>query len=78
MYVKWEFLPTFLNRMMQSGMKDTGGVPLKHEQLFHRLFEHEYTNWPFGYDRKRPIDWMQPMFYAQQLSDEEIERFMAL
>ena len=77
-FVRWEFLPTFINRMCQSGIKDTGGLPLKHEIMFHHLFKVEYTNWPFGFDRKRPIDWSLPMFYAQQLSDDEIERFMAL
>lgn len=77
-YSKWEYLPVYLNRMIQSGMKDTGGIELKHEVMYNHLFKDDYTNWQFGYDRKRPIDWSQPMFYAQQLSDEEIDRFMAL
>ena len=77
-YVSCEYLPTYINRMMQSGIKDNGGKPLVHEVMFGHLYKEDYTNWPFGYDRKRPIDWTLPMFYAQQLSDEEIERFQAL
>ena len=46
------------------------------EVEFQRLFGYDFTAWPFGYGRKRPIDFNQPMCYAQQLTDNEIAKFM--
>ena len=43
--------------------------------VFHLAYSNMFTPWPFGYGRIRPIDFSQPVFYAQQLTDNEIRGF---
>ena len=46
------------------------------ERAFHMMFGEEFTAWPFGYGRKTVKNWDEPIFYKQQLTDEELRRFL--
>ena len=74
-WVRHNFLPTFIYRLMDSGFALLDGNGQKPEQLWMELFALNCTVWPFGYGRKRPIDFTKPVFYAQQLTDSEIVSF---
>ncbi|GEM_PF-2774697 len=74
-WVRHNFLPTFIYRLMDSGFALLDGNSQKPEQLWMDLFGLNCTVWPFGYGRKRPIDFTKPVFYAQQLTDSEIVSF---
>lgn len=58
--------------------KDLPGGGTTVEMLFHNKFCDMFTPWPFGYGRIRPIDFTQPVFYAQQLTDDEVAQFIQL
>ena len=51
------------------------GIP---EMIWHNLFQNCFVAWPFGYGRHCVNDWEQPMFFKQQLTDSEIEKFLKL
>ena len=76
-YVSYDYLPKFVFKMMNSDIKfnDSKGREVV-ELTFNRLFKDDATFWPFGYGRRRPIDFDQDVFYAQQLTDAEIEEFL--
>ena len=76
-YISYDYLAKFVFEMMNSDIKfnDSKGREVV-EMTFHRLFKDDATFWPFGYGRRRPIDFDQDVFYAQQLTDEEIEEFL--
>jgi len=77
-FVRRDSLSKFIARMVSCGIKDLDGSGTLVEQLFHNKFCDMMEPWPFGYGRIRPIDFTQPVFYAQQLTDTEIAQFMAL
>jgi len=72
-WVKHSSLDRFIARMVTSGIKDLDGKGTVTEQFFHAKFCDMMEPWPFGYGRIRPIDFTQPVFYAQQLTDQEIK-----
>ena len=75
-FVSNEFLPTFIARMNRRRIfETTNSAP---EKIFHSLFKDLAEYWPFGYGRKRPIDFDQEVFYAQQITDDELEKFLEL
>ncbi len=76
LWVRNEYLELFIPECTR--IRNTPDAMPKLEERFHDLFCADFTPWPFGYGRKRPIDFSQPVFYAQQLSDEEIKKFMEL
>jgi hypothetical protein len=78
MWVKNASLPRFISRMVSSGIKDLPGGGTTIEMLFHNKFCDMFTPWPFGYGRIRPIGFTEPVFYAQQLTNQEIKEFMKL
>lgn len=71
MYVTNCFLREFLEVM--NILSKSKMLP---EPIFHINFKDDFTPWPFGVGRKRPIDFMQPVIYAQQLVDFEISEFI--
>lgn len=74
-WVRNDGLAKFIFRLLSGNMKNIDGKKEKQEQVFHRYFENMAESWPFGFGRIRPIDFSQPVFYAQQLTDIEIDRF---
>ncbi len=78
MWVRNDALQPFICRMLTSDIKECDGKTRMIETVFHSYMCNMYTPWPFGYGRIRPIDFTQPVFYAQQLTDQEIAQFMAL
>jgi len=73
MYVSNEYLPTFIQKINACRLYETDQIP---EPIVMQMFKDDVTLWPFGYGRKRPIDFDQDVFYAQQLSDEELDMFI--
>ena len=74
-WCRWDALPDFIARMMASRIKECDGNAEKIETIFHRYFQDIAGFWPFGYGRKRPINFDDSVFYAQQLTDGEIRGF---
>ena len=72
-YVDYEFLHEAIIRMIESDIMNTT-QPI--EPIFHNIFSDNLTAWPFGYGRKRPINFDDKMYYAQQMTDEEIEKML--
>ena len=75
-YVDNALLLAFIRAM--HAIKDTpDGKPFL-EQRFHeelsRCDGHIHF-WPFGCGRLRPIPWEEEIFYAQHLTDEELDKF---
>jgi hypothetical protein len=71
LWVSYDYLKTFIHKM--NDVWDTIQVL---EVFFYRAFKEDFTPWPFGFGRKRPIDFSQPILYAQQLKDFEINEFI--
>ena len=76
MFVKREFLPTLISLIINS-QADRAVRPIL-EIIFHELFGDYFKAWPFGYGRKEVTNWKQDIFYKQQLTDIEIDKFMEL
>ena len=82
-FVANAYLPTYLERMTHSRLhEDTSDTTP--ELLYAELFEDDASHWPNGYGRTRPagmgLDWpllvKDEWFYAQQLTDGEIDGFL--
>lgn len=73
MWIANSFLPQFINRINVARFWNIDGIP---EPIFNGMFGGIATPWPFGFGRKRPIDFRQDTFYAQQLSDDELDMFL--
>jgi hypothetical protein len=77
LYVSNGYLLPFLERMHR--IKNWPDGVNKLEQAFHEVMVWSsginFKYWPFGCDRLRPIPWDQEIFYAQQLNDEELDKF---
>ena len=75
-YVDNALLLAFIRAM--HAIKDTpDGKPFL-EQRFHEELsrcEGHIHFWPFGCGRLRPIPWEEEIFYAQHLTDEELDKF---
>ena len=75
-YVGNDYLPTFINKLTESRIHESRfPVP---EMIFHDLFKQDATDWNTGYDRKPITDWSLPFFYAQQITDIEIDKLIKL
>jgi len=72
-FVKNTVLNNVINRILYCEV-DREPRPLP-EQLFHELFNDAFTEWPFGYGRKPVTDWDAPIFYKQQITQEELIKF---
>ena len=75
-FVNAKYLPEFISIVLKNGL-DKWTRPVL-EIIFHEAFKEVFTPWPFGYGRKPVQDWTLPIFYKQQLTDSEIDKFMAL
>jgi len=72
-FVNNKYLSEFINKIIRSNIqKSTIGMP---EKIFHEIFKDEGYLIPYGYDRKRPIKWDDPIFWEQQINDYEITTF---
>lgn len=69
MYVPYDLCAEFA--FMMNEIKDTPEKD-KIEIQFHEMMKYNFNAWPFGYGRKRPIDWTKPVYYFQQPTDEEL------
>jgi hypothetical protein len=73
MLIKHEYLPQFIHNYLGEGIersKENEGE-VKHKRLAER-YPNDYRPFSFGFDRDRPLDLSQPVFYAQQLNGEEL------
>lgn len=76
-YVSYNFIPEFIERQNDikfHAFKD-GEYRQTPEITFNDLYA-GFAHWPFGYGRKRPIDFNQKVFYAQKLTDPELDEFL--
>lgn len=76
MYISRSAIPWVVGQMINSKVGACGKVGVMLEQVFHGAVKDHASFWPFGYGRKRPIDFEQPTLYAQQLTDAEIDNFL--
>ena len=76
MYCPFHAIPTvlyFINRAMVH--VNNIGVP---EKNWYNLFKGSFVGWPFGYGRHTVDDWSREMFFKQQVSDNEIDKFFRI
>ena len=74
-FIRRDFVPEMIRRHHEYQFHNWHyyrGVP---EVIFHRMFQDVATFWPFGFGRKQ-INWNEPIFYAQQLNDKKIDKFL--
>ena len=76
MFVPNYAIPTVLYLINNARVHENNmGIP---EMNWHNLFQNCFVAWPFGYGRHQVTDWGQPMFYKQQVTDGEVEKFINL
>lgn len=75
-FVDRQFVPTFIERIVSTQIDRISKRFI--ELLITDLFGEDVTPWPFGFGRKLVTDWTQEIFYKQQLTDDDINRFMDL
>ena len=76
--IKHAYIPEFVRLFLGTG--DERRVENEGEQKFHRLsLEHprQFTRYSFGYDRDRPFNMDDPVFYVQHLTPQEMEQLKA-
>jgi hypothetical protein len=77
-YVSNDLLGRFIPCMHR--IKDIPDAHPYLEEQFHTVLQNEFEDdvhyWPFGCGRLRPIPWDQEIFYAQHLTDAELDQFM--
>ena len=72
-FVKRDFLPSFISLIINiEADRVTNPVP---EIVFHDLFKDYFRPWPFGYGRLPVKNWQGEIFYKQQLSENDINKF---
>jgi len=75
-FIDYEYLPEFFNITFKLDWHIWSmgrGFP---EVMWDDTFKGVGARWPFGYGRIRPINFDLPTFYAQQLTNEELKRFL--
>ena len=73
-YISNSFMPEFLSQMNSTQIVGVPGIVP--EIIFHRMFGDAADAWPFGYGRKRPINYKDEIFYAQQLNNAETNNIL--
>lgn len=70
--VKHAYIPEFVRLYLSEGPdNDEENLP---EHKFARLaLAHDWKRFSFGYDRDRPFNVAEPVFYVQQVTPEELE-----
>jgi len=74
-FINYEFMPTFFERMFRLNWHVWDKSRDFPEVIWNDTFKEVGTRWPFGFGRRRPINFELPMFYAQQLTDVELKQF---
>lgn len=77
-FISYEYISEFLNIMFRLKWHIWGIDKDFPECIWDDTFKQVGARWPFGYGRKRPINFDLPMFYAQQLTDVELKQFLTL
>jgi len=73
MYVSYEYLKTYITKLMNANWHkwDEGrGFPELHVV---DMFGNDAARWPFGYGRKRPINWNDHILYLQQPTEDDLK-----
>jgi len=77
-FINWKYLSEF----MEHGTQDDWAFwthehdkPPFGEMRWRELYQCDAAFWPFGYGRSRPIDFTQDIFYAQHITENEMQRF---
>ena len=76
-YVPYKFLQSYLEIQFSKNFhlwNDTRGFP---ELIYRDMFRNLGSRWNFGYGRNRPINYDNPMYYAQQMSTAELDMFLS-
>ena len=76
-YVSYDFIPEFIKRqndILFHAFPNDYNTKIP-EATFLDLYP-EVKLWPFGVGRTRPIPWESEVFYAQQLTDIELTKFL--
>ena len=76
LYISKDYLCKYITLSNENKLVDN--ISTTPEIDFQRVFSADADYWPFGFGRKRPIDFTQKCFYAQQLNDEELDLFLEL
>ena len=75
-FVPYFWIPEFTRRLNQVELNHlSNDIP---ERAWHRTFSDAFTPWPFGHGRKPVTDWKASVFYKQQLTDDEINKFTSM
>ena len=76
MFVPNQAIPTVLWIINTARVHENNvGIP---EVNWHNLFQNAFVKWPVGYGRCAVSDWDGSMFFKQQLTDKEVERFWGM
>lgn len=73
MFVPNSMLSVYIERINRLRLWDSKEIP---EPILYKEFQDVGAIWPFGYGRVRPINFNDDVFYAQQLSDDELDEFV--
>lgn len=75
--VRHSYIPTFVSRYLALGTdNDVNNLP---ETKFQRLEEADWDNvkrLSFGYDRERPVNFRDPVFYLQKITTSEMQELI--
>lgn len=75
LYIKYEFIPEFLKICNESYYHSASQKP-KTEVAWHNMFKNVADFWPFGYGRKKNINFNDEVFYIHKLTDAELEKLL--
>lgn len=72
--VRHEFIPKFVTAWIQEGRENHQPNMPEHKMLrLSRISPGDYGTFSFGYDRRRPFDTSDPVFYLQHVTPDELE-----
>lgn len=72
--VRHHFIPEFVRRYLELGPENNPhNLPEHKFARLEELWPQHYARLSFGYDRERPINFDDPVFYAQKLTAPEME-----
>ena len=72
--IRHHFIPEFVRRYLELGPERTeGNLPEHKFARLEELWPQHYARLSFGYDRERPINFDDPVWYAQKFTAAELE-----
>ncbi len=72
--IRHHFIPEFVRRYIELGPERTADNLPEHKfAKLEELWPQHYARLSFGYDRERPINFDDPVWYAQKLTAPELE-----